>query len=131
MRPASATDTVETGTQIDPLLHGTNQPKCDLPTTIAFRRPPSPAVPSHFEHAGAWRASRHPMRSRAGTIGLASDRRACAPPTDHAGVFFPTCDREADPCDAPSPIERCAPFALLRREESSRDRSRPPPPSAP
>jgi hypothetical protein len=97
----------------------------------ASRRPPTPAVPSHFEHAGAWRASRHPMRFRAGTIGLASDRRACAPPTDHAGVFFPSCDREADPCDAPSPIARCAPSRLSRREESSCDRSRPPLPPAP
>lgn len=129
MRPASATDTVETDTHSADLSIGV------IEARSAAARPPfdgrrKPTPPSWAELTDAWRASRHPMRSRVGarlSLGFwqTETRRACAPPMPCAGVVFPSHDREADPRDVPVAVRSMRPhcFSPCLRGSGVVDRS--------
>lgn len=113
MRPASATDTVETDTHSADLSIGVIEARSAAArSSFDDRRKPTP--PSWCELTDAWRASRHPMRSRVGarhSLGFwqTETRRACAPPMPCAGVVFPSHDREADPRDVPVAVRSMRP----------------------
>lgn len=117
MRPASATDTVETDThEIDLSVDVIEARSAAARSSFDDRRTPTP--PSRDELTDAWRASRHPMRSRVGVSSLGlwqteltghallrcraralSSRRAIARPTRKTSL---------------SPFDRCAPTPLSR-----------------
>ena len=123
MRPASATDTVETDTHFADLSTGVIEAR-SAAARSSFDDRRKPTTPSRCELTDAWRASRHPMRSRVGarrSLGLwqTETRRACAPPMPCAGVVFPSHDREADPRDVPVAARSMRPHRFSRCLEGS------------
>lgn len=132
MRPASATDTVETDTHSADLSIGVIEAR-SAAARSSFDDRRKPTTPSRCELTDAWRASRHPMRSRVGASFPMFGTSRFAGHTllrCRARAFFsrrtiarPT--RET----SPSPLDRCAPAAFLdvsRAVESSTARPRPP-----
>jgi hypothetical protein len=143
VRPASATDTVETDTHIDPSLDRI-QSNRDPRRRPSFDDRRTPAVPI------ARRATRRrvllrrprfllrmhgalhgtPCAFRPGRLGGYRIAGHVLLTNRTRGRFLPVVDREADPSDVPSPIARCAPSRWLdatSRRSTCRDRRLHPP----